>query len=339
MNTTLIGIDIAKNVFQLAYADNKGKIVNRKRLSREKLLQEIAQQPACTIAMEACGGANYWAREFKQLNHEVRLISPQHVKPYVRGNKNDYRDSEAIAEAASRPQMPFVTPKTVEQQDIQSVLRVRESYVATRTRMVNQIRGLLSEYGMVFPQGVGRLRKVLPELYDRDAKNALSGVMKELLEMQYKQIESIDKRIERCEKLLRCLVKQDERCQRLMEIEGIGLISAAALVTVAGNGAGFKNGRHFAAFLGLVPKQHSSGDTQKLLGISKRGDEFTRRMLIHGARAVVIRAANKKDARSRWIQRLVNERGMNRATVALANKNARIAMALLLRGETYRKAA
>jgi transposase len=337
MNITLIGIDIAKNVFQLSYANQQGKIVKRKRIGREVLLKEIAQQANCIIAMEACGSANYWAREFKKLNHEVKLISPQHVKPYVRGNKNDYRDSEAITEAASRPLMRFVTPKTVEQQDMQSILRIRESYVVMRTKIINQLRGLLSEYGVIVPQGAHKFRKILPELYDRDVKNELSIPMKELVEAQYKMIESIDKNIEDCENRLKLLIKQDERCQRLMQIGGIGLICAAALITSAGNGSGFKNGRHFSAFLGLVPKQYSSGDTQKLLGISKRGDEFTRRMLIHGARSVVIRSSNKKDPRSRWIQRLINERGMNRATVALANKNARIAMALLLSGETYRK--
>jgi transposase len=339
MDITLIGIDVAKNVFQLAYANKQGKIVKRKRISREKLLQEIAQQPACTIAMEACGSANYWAREFKALNHEVKLIASQHVKPYVRGNKNDYRDSEAIVEAASRPQMRFVTAKTIEQQDIQSILRVREGYISMRTRIINQIRGLLSEYGIIIPQGAHRFRQVLADIYDRHTPNALSLPMKALLETQYKMIESIDENIDSCENTLKSLIKKDERCQRLMAIEGIGLISAAALVTSAGNGYGFKNGRHFAAFIGLVPKQYSSGNTQKLLGISKRGDEFTRRMLIHGARSVVMRSHNKKDARSRWIQRLINERGMNRATVALANKNARIAMALLLSGEVYRKAA
>lgn len=338
MDITLIGIDIAKNVFQLSYANKQGQIVKRKRMNREKLLQEIAQQPTCIIAMEACGSANYWAREFKKLHHTVKLIPTQHVKPYVRGNKNDYRDSEAIVEAATRPQMSFVTPKTTEQQDIQSILRVRETQVKIRTKMINQLRGLLSEYGITVPQGSNKFCKTLPALYDRNIQNNLSLPFKELLEMQYKMIVSIDENIDLCESTLKSLVNQDERCKRLMEIEGIGLISAAALVTVAGNGAGFKNGRHFAAFIGLVPKQHSSGDTQKLLGISKRGDEFVRRMLIHGARSVVIRAHTKKDARSRWIQRLVNERGMNRATVALANKNARISMALLLSGKVYRKA-
>jgi len=339
MDITLIGIDIAKNVFQLAYSNKQGKIVGRKRITREKLLREIRQQPTCTIVMEACGSANYWAREFRKLNHEVKLISPQYVKPYVRGNKNDYRDSEAIVEAAGRPQMRFVTPKTIEQQDIQSILKVRESYVNMRTKTINQLRGLLSEYGIIVSQGASRFRKELPALYDREAQNELSMPMRELVETQYKLIASIDKNIKAYENALKELTKVDERCKRLMEIEGIGLICAAAVVTAAGNGSSFKNGRHFAAFIGLVPKQHSSGDTEKLLGISKRGDEFTRRMLIHGARSVVMRSQHKKDGRSRWIQRLVNERGMNRATVALANKNARIAMALLLSGETYRKVA
>ena len=339
MDITTLGIDVAKNVFQLCGVNQQGKIVIKKRLSRDKLLQCIAQIPACRIAMEACGSANYWARELIKLGHEVKLISPQYVKPFVKGNKNDYRDAEAIVEAANRPQMRFVTPKTIEQQDAQSVLRVREGYVAMRTKAVNQVRGLLAEYGRIIPQSVIQFKKALPQLFDRGVENDLGLVMKELLEAQYNMVLFLDEKIAACEVTLKAMVKSDERCQRLMEIEGIGIMTAVALVTLVGDGSGFKNGRHFAAFVGLVPRQHSSGNTQRLLGISKRGDEYTRRLLIHGARSVVIRSAEKKDRRSVWIQRLVAARGMNRATVALANKNARIAMALLISGECYRKAA
>ena len=339
MNITLIGMDIAKQIFQLCCVNEKGKVVTKRRLSREKLLAELAQYPQCIIAMEACGSANYWAREIQKLGHEVKLISPQFVKPFVKGNKNDYRDAEAIVEAASRPQMRFVNPKLIEQQDIQSILRVREGYVSMRTKIVNQLRGLLAEYGKIVSQGIAHIRKALPTLFDPQVSNGLSEPIKELLEMQYNLLLSFDEQIETCELCLKERVKQDERCQRVMEIEGVGIITAAALVALVGNGAEFKNGRHFSAYVGLVPRQHSSGNIQKLLGISKRGDEYVRRMLIHGARSVVIRAGKKTDKRSTWIQRLIKERGMNRATVALANKNARIAMALLLSGEHYQKAA
>ncbi|PIQ43896.1 MAG: IS110 family transposase [Gammaproteobacteria bacterium CG11_big_fil_rev_8_21_14_0_20_46_22] len=339
MNITLIGMDIAKHVFQLCGANQAGKVIMRRRLSRDNLLMHLAQQSPCCIAMEACGSANYWAREIQKLGHEVKLISPQFVKPFVKGNKNDYRDAEAIVEAASRPQMRFVTPKTIDQQDIQSLLRVREGHVTMRTKLVNQLRGLLAEYGYIVPQGLSALRERLPKLLDRQVENELSPLMKALLEQQYQLWQSLDQQITVCETQLKAIVKQDERCQRLMEVEGIGTITAAAIVALVGNGAGFKNGRHFSAYVGLVPRQHSSGNTQKLLGISKRGDEYVRRMLIHGARSVVIRAGKKTDQRSRWIQGLVAKVGMNRATVALANKNARIAMALLLHGEAYRRAA
>lgn len=314
------------------------KSITTKRLSRENLITHLAQQPACCVVMEACGSANYWAREITNLGHEVKLISPQFVKPFVKGNKNDYRDAEAITEAASRPQMRFVTPKTVEQQDIQSVLRIREGLVVTKTKVMNQVRGLLAEYGHVMAQGAATFKRQLPKLYDRTINNNLSDLMKELPESQYTLLETLEKQIVTYDTTLKGIVKRDERCQRLMEIEGIGIVTATALIALVGNGAGFKNGRHFAAYVGLVPRQHSSGNTQKLLGISKRGDEHVRRMLVHGARSVVSRAKTKEDSRSRWIQRLVTERGTNRATVALANKNARIAMSLLLSGKCYKKA-
>lgn len=338
MNITLIGIDVAKNVFQLCSANLQGKVMAKNRLSRENLLTHLAQQLVCCVAMEACGSANYWAREIIKLGHEVKLISPQYVKPFVKGNKNDYRDAEAIIEAACRPSMRFVTPKTAEQQDIQSVLRVREGLVTTKTKIMNQLRGLLAEYGYAVAQGTSPLKRLLPTLFDRAANNALSDLMKELIEAQYELLTTLEKRIDTCDLTLKSIVKGDERCKRLMEIEGIGIITAAALITLVGYGAGFKNGRHFAAFVGLVPRQHSSGNTQRLLGISKRGDEYVRRMLVHGARSAIVRGKAKEDSRSRWIQRLVLERGMNRATVALANKNARIAMSLLLSGEHYKKA-
>ncbi len=339
MNINVIGIDVAKNIFQLCLANPQGKVTGKKRLGRESLLTHLANQEKSCVVMEACGSSNYWAREIVKLGHEVKLISPQYVKPFVKGNKNDYRDSEAIVEAACRPQMRFVTPKTTEQQDIQSVLRIRDGLIATKTKIMNQLRGLLAEYGHVMKQGTSTLKSQLPKLFDRKIDNELSDLIKNMLEMQYELLQTLEKQIDTCDVTLKTFVKQDERCGRLMEIEGIGIITAAAIVALVGNGAGFKNGRHFAAFIGLVPRQHSSGNTQRLLGISKRGDEYVRRMLVHGARSVVHRVAMKKDQRSGWIQSVAERAGSNRATVALANKNARIAMSLLLSGQSYRKAA
>jgi transposase len=285
--------------------------------------------------MEACGSANYWARVFQQLGHEVKLIAAQYVKPFVRGNKNDYRDAEAIVEAAHRPEMRFVAVKQVEQQDVQSLLRIREGYIETRTKVVNQMRGLLAEYGVVIPLGVAKLRKILPSLFERTTENGLTLLMKQMLETQYNFLLIVDEQIEMCDIQLLALSKKHETCQRLMGIEGIGIITALALYACVGNGEGFKNGRHFAAFLGLVPRQHSSGGKDRLLGISKRGDDFVRRMLIHGARSVVLWSSKKQDPRSRWINQLKERRGMNKTCVAVANKNARIVMAMLMKNEIY----
>lgn len=339
MNNNVIGIDVAKNIFQLCLANPCGKVTGKQRLGRESLLPYLANQEKSWVVMEACGSSNYWTREIVKLGHEVKIIAPQYVKPFVKGNKNDYRDAEAIVEAACRPQMRFVTPKTTEQQDIQSVLRIRDGLIATKVKIMNQLRGLLAEYGHVMKQGSFSLKNQLPKLFDRKVDNNLSDLMKNMLEIQYELLQTLESQIDACDVILKTFVKQDERCERLMEIEGIGVITAAAIIALVGNGAEFKNGRHFAAFIGLVPRQHSSGNTQRLLGISKRGDEYVRRMLVHGARAVVHRAALKTDQRSCWIQGVAQRSGSNRAAVALANKNARIAISLLLSGQSYRKAA
>lgn len=338
MNVTTIGVDLAKDVFQLCGVNASGKIEFNKGMKRAKLASFVAKLSGCEIVMEACGSANYWARVFQKLGHTVKLIAPQYVKPFVKGNKNDSRDAEAIIVASQAVGMRFVTPKSIEQQDVQSLLRVREGYIETRTKMSNQIRGLLGEYGIVIPQGLSSLRKTLPMLCDRLVENDLTVSMKYLLENQYNFLLIIDEQIDCLDLQLKGLVSANEKCQRLMEIEGIGVITATALYALVGSGEGFKNGRHLAAFLGLVPRQHSSGGKERLLGISKRGDDFVRRMFIHGARSVIFSAKKKMDARSQWINGLKDRAGVNKASVALANKNARIAMAILLSGERYKKA-
>ena len=338
LNSTTVGIDVAKNVFQLCGVTAEGKIQFNKSMSRNKLIEYIAKLGVCEIVMEACGSANYWARTFQELGHRVKLIAPQYVKPFVKGNKNDRKDAEGIVNASRAIGMSFVSPKSVEQQDLQSILRVREGYVETRTKVSNQIRGLLGEYGIVVPLGLSKLRKIVSSLCDRSQENGLTVLMKELLERQYHFLLVLGEQIDCLDLQLKALAQMNEKCQRLLEIEGIGILTATALYALVGNGSGFKNGRHLSAFLGLVPKQHSSGGKNRLLGISKRGDDFVRRMFIHGARSLLRCTEHKTDARSRWINALKARSSFNKVCVAVANKNARIAMAILLSGERYQKA-
>ena len=329
-NIKLLAIDIAKNVFQLHGVDRMGKAVLKKQLKRGELLSFVAHLPACTIAMEACGGANYWGRQFQQRGHQVKLISPQFVKPYVKSNKNDRNDAQAIAKAASDPDMRFVSLKTVEQQDIQCLHRIRQRLMQQRTGLCNQIRGLLAEYGIVLKAGVAALRKQLPLFLDEN-QGDLTAMTLELLRELYEELVSLDQRLARQDKRIETLFKHSDVCQRLEKIPGVGPLTATAILATLGNGSAFKNGRHFSAFLGLVPRQRSSGGKQLLLGISKRGDSYLRQLLIHGARSVVRRVDKKEDKQSVWLKDLKARRGGNRTSVALANKNARILWALVAR--------
>jgi transposase len=338
MNCTTLGIDVAKQVFQLHGVDERGQVVVQKRVSRGKLRETITQLPSCVIGMEACGSAQYWAREFQQLGHTVKLISPQFVKPYVKRNKNDSRDAEAICEAVSRPHMRFVPLKTVESQDIQAIHRMRSRLIKERTALVNQVRGLLAERGIVIAQGITRLRKQLPVIVE-DLETALTPLSREVMRELYEQLVALDERIVRADGMVHRVFTQSAACQKLAQIEGVGPVVATALVAAVGNAKEFANGRHLAAWLGLVPRQHSTGGKERLLGISKRGDRYLRTLLIHGARATVHHARRKTDARSRWILSLEERRGKNIAAVAIANKNARIAWALLTTESEYRKAA
>lgn len=338
-NITLIGVDLAKEVFQLHGVDASGKQALKSRLSRNKFAEYIAKLAPCTIAMEACSGASYWARKFTAFGHTVKLISPQFVKPYVKTNKNDYNDAEAICEAASRPSMRFVTPKNIEQQDIQALHRVRSRCIDERTALVNQIRGLLREYGITIPQGIGLVRSRLPEILE-DGSNELSVVMRRNLNELYLELDLKDKRVKRFEQEIKSLVSNNEAFSKIEKIPGIGLLTGSAIIAYIGTEAkGFDNGRHLAAYFGLVPRQKSSGSKEKLLGISKRGDTYIRELLIHGARAVLRYSTNKEDKRSKWMQSLMKRSGHNKTAVAIANKNARIIWALLSRGETYNAAA
>ena len=299
------------------------------------MLAYFAQLEPCLVAMEACGGANYWARELMALGHEVKLIAPQYVKPYVRGNKNDYNDAQGISEAVQRPDMRFVPIKSVEQQDIQNFHRQRELIKKERNALANQARGLLAEYGLVINKGVAALRRDLPLMLE-DAENGLSALSRELFAEELEALRVLDKRFMDCEKRIKVLNQNNEMCQRLDDILGIGPITASATYAAAGDGKDFVNGRHYSAWLGLVPGQHSTGGKPVLLGISKRGNAYLRTLYIHGARAVLRHSATKQDRFSRWAQSVLARRGHNKACVAVANKIARMAWVIMAKGESYR---
>jgi transposase len=335
---TTVGLDLAKNLFHLLGCNGHGKEVKRKMLKRGQVIAYFANLPPCLIGMEACSSAHYWARELKKLGHEVRLIPPQHVKAYLRGNKNDYNDARAIAEAARRPDIRFVEVKTIEQQDVQALHRLREARVGERTALCNQVRGLLAEYGFVLPKGVSAVRKRLPELLE-EAENGLSDFFRPLLADCYRQLQEIDVHIEFYTQALKVHARENEAVQRLQTVPGFGPVVASVFHAFVGNGQGFGKGRDVSAALGLVPKQHSSGGKTVLLGISKRGDRYLRSLLVHGARSVVRLAESKDDQLSRWITRLKATRGVSKASVALANKMARIGWAILRHHSVYRAPA
>jgi len=340
MNIKRLAVDLAKDVFQLYGVDVNGHKVLEKRISnREKFSEFVAKLSPCEIVMEACGSANYWARKFIAYGNDVKLISPQYVKPYIQRNKNDFRDSKGIMEASFWSGMPYVKPKTIEQQDIQSLLRIRNNYLEMRISVSNQIRGLMKEYGVFVKEGYKNLCIALPNIIARDNENGLSSIMKDLIEGQYVMLLMFDEKIDELDIQIKHQANNNPTCQRLQSIDGVGPITALAIIALVGDGEGFKNGRHFAAYLGLVPKQHSSGNRECLLGISKRGDNYVRELLIHGGRAVARTCGKKTDTRSCWINRIKDQGSFNKAAVAVANKNARIAMAMLLSGQEYKKAA
>lgn len=333
-NITSLAVDLAKNVFQLHGTDTKGKVLLKQKMSREKLPEFMANLPICSVYMEACGSSNYWGRKFEEFGHKVKLINPKYVKPYVKRNKNDANDAAGIAAAARDPDMRFCAVKTVEQQDMQSIHRIRSLLMRQKVETANQIRGLLSEYGKVMPKGVNNLNKHLPEILGEDTSYLSDIIFPGLMDL-YKHFRYLSEKIAEYDKKIKLLVKKSKKCQKLMTIPGIGELSASILSSVLGNGSAFKNGRHFAAFLGLVPKQHSSGGKERLLGISKGGDTYIRTLLIHGARAVLLWVNKKTDTRSTWLKNLKIRAGANKTAVALANKIARTAWAVVSSNTEY----
>jgi len=333
MKLTTIGIDLAKDVFQAHGVDERGKAVLRKQLKRAQMLAYFANLTPCRIGMEACGGAHYWARKLQALGHTVQLIAPQYVKPYVKRNKNDAADAEAICEAVLRPNMPAVPIKNGEQQAILSVHRARQGFVTARTAQSNQIRGLLAEYGIAIPVGIGNLVRRVPEVLE-DGANEMPGSFRRLIERLLDHLKELDRQVKELQLDIERWHKENAASQKLAKIPGIGPLTASAISASIGDARNFKNGRQLAAWLGLVPRQHSTGGKSTLLGISKRGDTYLRTLLIHGARAV-IRVIERQSVPDPWLQKLLIHRHKNVAAVALANKNARTIWALLAHDREY----
>jgi transposase len=334
MKVTTIGLDLAKNVFQVHGSDGHGAPLLRKQLRRTQMAEFFAQQPPCVVAMEACGGAHHWGRKLRALGHEVRLIAPQYVKPYVKSQKNDAADAAAICEAATRGHMRFVALKTVDQQSVLALHAVRSGFVKQRTALSNQIRGLLAEFGVVVPQGLSKLAEQLPVVL-ADQNNELTGVMRELLQMLQTQLAHIDELVARLDRQIRVWANQDEATKRLQQIPGIGPITASALAASVGDARQFEDGRQMSAWMGLVPRQHSSGGKSVLLGITKRGDKYLRTLLIHGARAALRAYQRNPGKMPEHLAQLLQRKHPNVVCVALASRNARVAWAMLSRRQDY----
>lgn len=336
MEITRIGLDLAKSVFQVHGVDRAGHRVLARKLRRQQVLEFFVNLKPTLIGMEACGGAHYWARKLQALGHTVKLIPPQYVKPYVKTNKNDAADAEAICEAVGRPNMRFVAIKTVEQQSTLMLHNARRGYVKRRTALANEIRGELAEFGLVLPQGIGKLMEQLAGVIE-DAGNELPAPARQLLLGLHEELRRLDATIAEHDRQVARACREDERCRRLEKIPGIGPLGATAFAAKLGDPGTFSSGRQVSSWMGLVPRQHSSGGKQVLLGISKHGDVYLRTLFIHGARAVIsaLRRKVNPGPECQWLLDLVKRRGVNVAAVALANKNARTAWALLAHGREY----
>ena len=335
MNCKIVGVDLAKNVFQVCQLGEDNQVISNKKVPRAKLLHTLRQLPKSTpVAMEACGASHYWARQLQDMGMTVKLIPAQHVKAFAGHQKNDAVDALAICEAAQRPSIHCVPVKTVEQQDIKALRCTRQQWVDHRTALSNQIRGLSAEYGVIFSRSLAKLRCHLPQVIE-DGNNGLSWVMRERLSEAYQELCDYDKKIKAIERKMHLLCKEQSSYRRLLEIPGIGPMTSAALISELGDGSQFSNGRQMSAWCGLVPRQQSSGDRTVSLGITKNGNQQLRTLLIHGARAVVFKRHADKGGLSRWISRLIERRGKHKAIVALANKMARVCWAVIHSEQSY----
>jgi transposase len=336
MKLKRIGVDLAKNVFQIHGVDSHEKPVWRQRLPRHRWLQTVLGKidPGCEIGMESCGGAHHWARQLQAHGYRVKLIAPQFVKPYVKSNKNDANDAEAICEAMSRPSMRFVTVKTIEQQDIQATHRIRSGLTEQRTAKGNQIRGLVSEYGLVAPKELSALRCTIP-CWLEDGDNGLTARFRRLLDGLWSDLRALDARIDELDQEIADIAAHEPAAIRLQQLRGVGPMVATALLAAIGDASQFTNGRQLAASLGLTPRQHSSGGKDRLLGITKRGDAYLRTLMVHGARSALRTAKSKDDRLSQWVLRVAERSHPNVAVIALANKTARMAWAMLRHDTDY----
>ena len=334
MNLTTIGIDLAKTVFQVHGINAQGQVRLCKSLTRRQMLRFFANLDPCLIGMEVCGSAHHWARRLQSFGHTVKLISPQFVTPYRKGNKTDGNDAMAICEAVSRPDMRFVPIKTTEQQALLMLHRIRERVKSERTALINQTRGLLAEFGLILPQGAGALRRHLPGILE-DAENDLPLLARTQFANLYQQLDAVDTQLQNYDRQIDVWAKNDALCQRLLALEGVGPLTATTLVATVGDATVFKNGRQFAAWLGLTPREHSSGGKYKRFGISKRGDSYLRKLLVHGARSMMRLTPKRMDKKSRWVELLRSRHHDNVAACALAAKHARIIWALMAKGTTY----
>lgn len=337
LEVSTIGLDLAKNVFQMHGADGSGAVAFRKKLRRDQVLKFLAAQPACTVAMEACAGGHYWAREIAKLGHDARLIAPGYVKPFVKRQKNDAADAEAICEATQRPTMRFVAAKSEEQQAAAMVFRVRDLMVRQRTQTINAIRGHLAEFGLVAAQGLFHAAKLVAAIEDKGT--AIPEAARPILSLLVAQLRALDERLAVLDREIARRAKEDAEARRLMTIPGIGPITATALAALAPSATTFKRGRDFAAWLGLTPLQRSSGGKQKLGETSRMGERTLRRLLIIGASAAVRWAMRKGSTGDPWLSRMLERKPPMLVIVALANKTARIAWALMAKGGTYRAPA
>lgn len=340
MNVKTLGIDLAKETFQLHGVDASGKAVLKKKLKRIDLMQFIVMLPKCRIIMESCATSNYWGRKFQALGHEVQLISAQFVKPFVKSQKNDRNDAEAIVEAGSRPAMRYVAVKAVWQQDIQALHRARKRAIRGRTAIINQTKGLLAEYGVVIKERANQFRLSALECVE-DAENELSAAMRLLVSENIKEYEFLVHQIKMFDREIEQIANQSEDCERLMAIPGVGVLGATAFISSIGDPSLFKNGRQVGSWIGLVPKQHSTGGVARLLSITKRGDPELRALLIHGARATLVSMMKKKkkDPTTEWALNLLEKKGWNKASVALANKTVRVMWHILKHKEEFKLTA
>lgn len=334
MKITTVGLDLAKALFQVHGVDEHGKAVVRKQLKRKDVLIYFAQLPPCRIGMEACGSAYHWARKLMELGHEVRLMAPQFVKPYVKTNKSDRNDAEAICEAVSRPNMRFVPVKSPEMQAVLALHRARQAMVKARTAQANQIRGLVAEFGIVIPKGIGHIGRRVPEVLE-DADNGLPGMMRELLKVLNEQLGQFDHQVGELEKKIKLWHLANDQSRKLEQIPGIGPLTASAMSASVADVSSFKNARQVPAWLGMVPRHEGTGGKATLGRISKRGDAYLRTLLIHGARSVIAQAERHPERADPWLRNLLARRNKNIAAVALAAKNARVAWALLAHDRDY----